>query len=398
MLLLHSIGGKRLTAILFLNMVLVGMTQLVIPLHALQLGASPGDLGILIGAVGVGATLLAIPSGALSAYLGLGTLIYVSFFLWIAAGAISFLAPALSWLVGCQFLIGLADVFLWIAAVTSLAELAPPGKQAEVQSWSSGIMGVGAAVGPVLGGYVGQAAGFRSVFALTSVLAMLGLVLCYRLPTPQHPKERGPLMRHVIVSHFDAVELIRTNGPARLAALLTLLGTMSWVTVGPSFYIAYLNQLGVSADVIGLLTTLRAGAGTLGRFGFALFATRTGVLVATFSSFALGGLALAATPFLTAVPVLALVGSLGEAADRLRIPGIQTMMADGTDTTTRALSFSLISFSWALGSAVMPPILGVIADRVSLSAAFLIPGSLAVLVALVSYASTRRRTSQPSRA
>lgn len=398
MQLLHTAGTKRLAAVLFLNMVLVGMTQLAIPLHALRLGASAGDLGILIGAVGVGAMLLSISSGAFSAYLGFRTLIFVSFFLWIGAGAVSFLSPGLSWLVGSQFLIGLADVFLWVAAMTSLTELTPAGKQAEVQSWSSGIMGVGAAVGPIVGGYVAQTAGFRSVFAVAIALAILGLILSYRLPASQRPKERGSLIEHVIVSHVDAVKLIQTNGPARLAALLTLLGTMSWVTVGPSFYIAYLSQLGVSADVIGLLTTLRAGASTVGRFGFALFATRIGVLVATFSSFAVGGLALAATPFLTAVPVLALVGSLGEAADRLRIPGILTIVAEGNDPRNRALAFSLISLSWAMGTAVMPPILGVIADRVSLSAAFLIPGSVAILVALVSFASNRLRTSQPPRA
>ena len=381
MQIVHHLGTRRVTAILFLSWLLIGMTQLVIPLHALALGASAGDLGLIVGALGVGGILLSIFSSTLSAYLGLRALIVVSFVLWAGAGVVCLLAPTFLWLAGAQFLIGLADVFLWIGGITYLSDLAPVGKQAEVQSWNSGIMGVGAAVGPILGGYIGQAAGFRSVFVLMIALGAVGLALTSRLPAPRRQPQRGPFLRHVVASHAEALTLMRTNGPTRVAVLVTLLGTMGWVTVGPSFYIAYLTRLGVSADVIGLLTTLRAGAGTMGRFGFAFFAGHIGVIVATFSGFVIGGLALATTPYLTAVPVLALVGSLGEAADRLRIPGIQTMIADGTEPSARALSFALISFSWALETAVMPPVLGVMAETLSLSAAFFIPGSVAVISA-----------------
>jgi sugar phosphate permease len=158
---------------------------------------------------------------------------------------------------------------------------------------------------------------------------------------------------------------------------------MSWMTVGPSFYVAYLNHLELSPEVIGLLTTLRASAGTLARFGFAFLSNYAGVIVATLSGFAIGGWALTMTPFLTAVPLLALVGCLGEAADRLRIPGIYTMIADNTDQGSRALAVALVAVAWAIATTVTPPLLGLIAEKMSLPATFLVAGPFAVLSAVL---------------
>ena len=397
MQLVSGIGIKLVLALLFLHMLLIGMTQLVVPLYSLALGASQVDLGIIVGAFGAAGILLSIPSSVLSDYLGRRTMIAVSFVFWIGAGVVSLLAPPFSWLAWAQILVGLADICFGISGITYLTEITPQGKHVEVQSLGSGLMGLGLVAGPVLGGYIGQFASFQQVFVLVILLGILGLALSYRLPIVQLPVGQGAFLEQLIQSHRGALKLIQGNQLVRLAILLTLLGTMSWMTVGPSFYVAYLNHLRLSPEVIGLLTTLRASAGTLARFGFAFLANRIGVVIATLSGFAVGGLALMMTPFLTAVPILALVGCLGEAVDRLRIPGIYTMIADSTDQGSRSLAVALVAVAWAVASTIMPPILGLIAERISLPATFLVAGPLAVLSAILLYAWNRRRASEPPR-
>lgn len=389
MQLVSNTGIKLILVLLFLHMLLIGMTQLVVPLYSLALGASEVELGVIIGALGVAGILLSIFSSVLSNYLGRRTMILVSFVVWIGAGAVSLLAPPFLWLAWAQIMVGLADLFLWISGVAYLTELTPPGKHAEIQSLSTGLMGIGMVVGPALGGFIVQFAGFEQVFVLVILLGILGLALSCRLPCVQLSVERDTFLKQLFQSHRGALELVQGNRPARLAILLTFLGTMSWMSIGPSFYLAYLDHQGVSPEVIGWMTTLRASAGTLSRFGFALLASHIGVVVASLWGFVVGGLALTMTPFLTAVSLLALVGCLGEAADRLRIPGIFTMIADSTERDSRALAFALVNLAWGGAATVTPPLLGLIAERISLSATFLVAGLFAVLSAVLLYAWTR---------
>ena len=97
--LVSSGGSTRVLAILFLHMLLLGMTQLVTPLYSLDLGASQVGLGVVVGAFGVAGILLSILSGGLSDYLGRRQMISVSFVFWIGAGAVSLLTPPFLWLV-----------------------------------------------------------------------------------------------------------------------------------------------------------------------------------------------------------------------------------------------------------------------------------------------------------
>jgi len=398
-----GIGSTLILAILFLHMLLLGMTQLVVPLYSLSLGASEVVLGVITGAFGVAGILLSIVSSVLSDYLGRRPMILVAFVFWIGVGVLNLLAPPFLWLVGGQVLVGMADLCLWVAAMAYLTGVTSQGRHAEIMSWGGGLMGLGLAVGPVLGGLVARLVGFQPAFMLVVLLGVLGLALSYKLPSTKLPMaERGAFLHRLSLSHRRALGLVRGNGshvfgPMRMAVLVMALGTASWVAVGRSFYVAYLTRLGFSTEVIGLLTTLRAGATTVAQFGFAFLANRLGVVVTALSGVAIGGLALALTPFLTTAPVLALVGCLGNGADRLRNPGMFTLIAESTDRDSRALAFALLNTAWAATTTVLPPVLGLIAERTALSATFLLVGPFVAASSILLYVWNRRAASELSR-
>lgn len=391
--LVSSAGSTPVLAILFLHMLLLGMTQLVVPLYSLALGASQVALGVVVGAFGVAGILLSILSGVLSDYLGRRQMISVSFVFWIGAGAVSLLAPPFLWLVCSQILVGVADLCLWVAAMTYLTEIAPQGKHVELLSLGTGLMGLGLMVGPAVGGLVGRylVMGIQPAFILVVLFGILGLILTYRLPsTKLATLERGAFLKQVHLSHRGALVLVSRNRPVRMAMLVMTLGTASWIAVGRSFYLAYLNHLGFSTEVIGLLSTLRAGAMTLAQFGFAFLASHLGTIVTTLSGVAVGGLALMLTPFLTTAPALALVGCVGSGADRLRSPGMFTMIAEGTDQDSRALAVALLNVAWATTHTALPPVLGMIVERTTLSVSFLLVGPLVAISSIVLYVWNRR--------
>ena len=318
-------------------------------------------------------------------------MILASFLLWIATGAVGSLTSSLPLLACLQMLIGLADVCFSVAGMTYLTEVSPPGKHAELQSLSTGLMGLGMFVGPALGSHVSRVGGFRSVFGLIALLGTLGAAVSYRLPQVTVPSGiRRSFLARISLHYRGAVVLLRENRRARMAILLTLVGTASWMAVGRSFYVTYLNSLGFSAEVIGLLASLRAGVAVASRFGFFLLAKHAGAVVVSLLGLALGGLALMVTPFLTSAPILAVVGCLGEGVDRLRIPGIYTLIATGTGQGSRSLAVALVNVSWAVTSATVPVVLGFIAERISLSATFLVVGPFAVLSAILLHAWSRQ--------
>jgi MFS family permease len=389
-------GSAPVLAILFLHMLLIGLTQLVVPLYSLSLGASEVVLGVVTGAFGVAGILLSILSSVLSDYLGRRSMILVSFVFWIGVGLSNLLAPSVLWLVVGQVLVGLADLCLWVAAMAHLTEISPQDRRAEIMSWGGGMMGLGMATGPILGGFVARRVGFQLTFMLVVLLGVLGLVISYRLRGTGLPTmERIPFLEQLTLSHRRAFGLLRGNrgrlfGPIRMALLAMMLGTASWMAVGRSFYVAYLDTLGLSTEVIGLLTTLRASATTVAQFSFAFLANRLGVVGTTFLGVAVGGLALTLTPWLTTAPLLALVGCIGGGADRLRSPGMFTMVAARTDQDSRALAFAMLNTTWAATTTILPPVLGLIAERTTLSVTFLLVGPFVAISSLLLYVWNRR--------
>lgn len=384
-------GRILILAILFLHMLLLGLTQLIEPLYALSFGVSKVVLGVVSGAFGLAGIFLSISSGALSNHFGQRNVIIVSFIFWIMVGLLSMAAPPVPWLVAAQVLVGIADLCLWIAAMAYLTTSTPLGDHTKIMSWGSGLMGFGLVVGPTLGGLVAQQFGFKPTFIVVVLLGMMGLIFAYKLPSARlSTLESVTFKRRLLNTHRCALKLVRENRSMRLAVFVWMLGTAGWLAMGYSFYMAYLDNLGFSTDLIGVLTTLRAGAITVVQFSFAFLANRFGVVLTTLSGVAIGGLALSLTPFLTSAPILALVGCIGHGADRLRNPGMFTLIAESVDHDSQPLAYALLNTAWAITMTLLPPLLGLIVEKTSLSVPFLVVGPLVAISSIVLFVWYRR--------
>ncbi len=63
--LFSGIGSRLILVILFLHMLLIGITQLVVPLYSQSLGVSQVALGVITGAFGMAGVLLSVLNGVL---------------------------------------------------------------------------------------------------------------------------------------------------------------------------------------------------------------------------------------------------------------------------------------------------------------------------------------------
>lgn len=143
----------------------------VLPLFALELGASPAEAGAIVALRGLGILAFDIPAGTLVARIGergamlAGTIALAVVALGAAtSGSLLLLAP-LVFVMGCAWSIWL------LARLAYASEVAPPAWRGRALSLLGGSNRMGTFVGPFVGGFVAEYAGLTSAFAVQAGLA-----------------------------------------------------------------------------------------------------------------------------------------------------------------------------------------------------------------------------------
>lgn len=131
------------------------------------------------------------------------------------------LAPGLPALLLCRALLGLFAAAIIPSSLSLIAGLYPdPGQRGRAISAWAAISGVAMAAGPVLGGWLIAADGWRAVFVINAPVAVLVLVLC-RTPIASQRNVRA-------VSWLPHAGLTATLATATLA--ITQAGQRSWLS------------------------------------------------------------------------------------------------------------------------------------------------------------------------
>jgi MFS family permease len=307
----------------------------LLPLHLRRLGATDGQLGLIMACYSATAIVVQPLMGAWvdrsgrRAFLVIGAVLTSAVALLFAAVPNTLgLFPVLRALQGVAFSI------FFIANFAVVVDLVPPDRRGQALG-IFGISGlVSGAVGPALGELVVRVAGFRELFLAAAVLPLLAAVISARLRLPAAPRRReaaeglSDLLRGLI----QAPRLPMTLG----AAFGLGQGVMF------TFFPTYASDLGVrwvglfavsySAAALGVRVTAGGLADSIGRRAVIIpaMAIQTGatVLLAGLEPLA-RGLGLPAGPF------LALSGLLAGAAHGLLYPALTALVVDVTPPERR---------------------------------------------------------------
>ena len=190
-------------AAIFISVLQQTFVNVVVPDIRQDYGASQGQVGwvitgyLLIFAVGIPLYGRVADLYSLRKTFTLGLL-------GLAAGSVvCAFAPSLSVLVAGRILQAAGAAAIPALGFASIAKLLPPGQRGTALGLLSSSVGVGAAVGPVAGGFIAGVAGWQSLFFVTLVLALLLAVGAWRvLPdaVSDHPVP-GSVME--ALHHFD---------------------------------------------------------------------------------------------------------------------------------------------------------------------------------------------------
>ena len=176
--------------VIFLAAVDQTIVATALPAIAAEMGGLERTSWILVAYL-VAATCAAPVFGQLGDRLGRKRLLSVALAVFFAGCAGCALAPDLPMLVFARIVQGLGGGALLTLAQALIGEAVPPRERGRYQARIAGSYAFASAFGPVAGGYLTQAFGWRAVFLVLLPVAALSAALARRLPQMGGPRGGG---------------------------------------------------------------------------------------------------------------------------------------------------------------------------------------------------------------
>jgi MFS family permease len=361
-----------------------GASQVVVPLWLLLLNPTAFEFGIVMGARALLPFLLSIHGGALMDRLGPRQVML--FFASIGL-ILPILFPLLPWIsAACilQLLVGLTTTMSWVGAQTLVGQTMRGNTNfAGRVSFSNRLGGL---ICPLIAGAswdaFGRWGGFGVMFCWTVLLLISALML------PRH-MEGNTRARTFALS--DIVP--RVDDHTRAFALLAIpavsivaIGSVLNIATGAiqsSFYIAYLEKIGLSGTLIGILVATTNVAALMGTVGFGRVIRRVGEVRVLNASVIGAIIAITVTPLLAAfTPLLAMSLFRGWSVG-IGQPLMITIPSKAVPPGSQGSAVGLRIALNRLVQTILPPVMGVVVGLIGLEASFVaIGGTLLVLVSL----------------
>jgi UMF1 family MFS transporter len=362
----------------------------LIPLYGLSLGMTAGEIGVLVGGRSLLAVFLSIHVGALMDRFG--TRRVTLFFVWTAM-ALAPVFPLLPWfwpLLLLQVVNGGALSFAWSGSQTLIAQLADG--EAEYIGRFSFFARIGTTLTPMIAGAVWDWGGAWPAYVLGTAWGAVLTITLLRAPEATIPGTDGRdtrrpaqfRVRDVVPRLPDYVRCFALMAIPAVATTMAIIFLRTATNgVQSSLYVVYLNGVGLTGTSIGVLFAaieVMSGLGSL----FAGRVSRLGDPQRTMlSGTVLSIMLICVTPFLGGVFVLLL---LAQAARGWLQGVVQPMMfsvqAKAVGRYRQGSVVGLRQTMNRLAAIVIPPTMGVIADRWGAGESFIILGSLLLLLSV----------------
>src|SRR5713101_5806797 len=379
----------------------MGYTDLyifLIPLYALSLGMSAGEVGLLAGGRHLLALFLSIHVGVLMDRFG--TRRVTLFFVWTAI-ALAPVFPLLTWfwpLLLLQIVNGAALQFAWSGSQTLIAQLAEG--EAEHLGRFSFFARIGTTVAPMIAGVAWDFGGAWPAYALGFAWGVALTLALLRAPEAQiaagdgrDPRRRARFRFGDVLprlpDYVNCFALMAIPAVATTMAIIFLRTSTNGVQ--SSLYVVYLKGMGLTGTSIGVLFAvieITSGLGSL----FAGRAMRLGDPQRTMlTGTVLSVLLISATPFIGAVFTLLLVAqALRGWLQGVVQPVMFSVQAKAVGRYRQGSVVGLRQTMNRLAAIVIPPAMGAIADQWGAGASFVILGTVLLVLSAPVALITRR--------
>jgi DHA1 family multidrug resistance protein-like MFS transporter len=220
----------------------------VLPLFALDIGATPEEIGWIVIASTIPGILISFPAGAIADTFGRRRVIIGSLVVFATAPFL-YLGVAESWqLMAVRFYHGFATAIFGTVATAAIAERYPERRAAMLSTYSS-VTIVGRSIAPFLGGFLISTANFHSVYIACAVSGTLAWLVGSLLPR----EDSAPAGKNIEFPRFFlALRIVLQD---RTIVLTSLVEAAQFLVFGAveAFLALYAVSVGIPAWQVGII-------------------------------------------------------------------------------------------------------------------------------------------------
>ncbi len=353
----------------------------ILPLYASAHGATPVQIGAIVGANTLIAALAAIPLGRASDRWGRRALLMLGATI---TAVTSLSLPLVTSPLALAALYGFAG--LGLAAFTPsmmslVGDLAPPGAAGQAFAWYTTALYTGFGTGPIVGGLVADLVGYRATFVVGGLVVSVAVGFAFALPRgrtaaarPAPRRARAPLPRRVWAGWVATLA-----GVAPWAALITFFPLLG-------------RQRGLSGAAIGLVLGAQALMNTAARLpaGYVVDRTRARgpIVVVGLASFAV---TVALLPHLDGLPSLVVVSALSGIGYAFAFVAVGAVLAEASTPATRGLVMGGYSTAIYVGVGTTSVSLGPLIAARGFAVGFAVDAACALVATALAAVLWRRR-------
>jgi MFS family permease len=356
----------------------------LLPIYIQQLGGNEIQIGLVMGVYSAVGIVCQPLIGPWVDVIGRRPFMLVGIALNIAAALLAAAPGGVGLLALVRALQGVGLSLYFVAAFSYVVDIVPTARR----GWALGVYGisgfVSTAVAPLIGEWVVRTAGFRTLFLLSALLAVVPAVLVWPLPeTPRIGVLSGRLApgamraaledvvhRHMLLAMFFGL------GSGTIFAFLPTFAEDLNVTTLSLFYTAY--------SVAAIVVRLAGGRLIDTRGRRAVIVPSTFVQALATGLLALLGVLVTRTSATPVLPVLFVAGLLSGGAHGFLYPALAALVTDATPPARRGAVVGLFSAVMLVGQTVGAFAFGYVANALGYGSMWALLTALLLLGGLFS--------------
>jgi MFS family permease len=357
----------------------VGIIVPIVPIYAVDLGATGITLGLMIAAFSISQGILQPVVGSLSDRRGRKRFLVIGLSIYAAVGVTYTLAASVEHLILIRILHGIGAAMIMPIVMAYIGDLAPQGQEGKYMGMLNIAIFAGIGLGPVLGGIFRDTIGINSAFYAMSALtaASVGLVLIL-LPPDRSDREIG-LTAGLLTTLRQMLHNSRVVGMLlpRIASMIFMIPTMGFL---PILMDRLMRATGIEIGiVISTRTIVNAGL----QIPFGRMADRYNKVALLLIGCSIASAALFVVPFansfLQLVGLFAIIG-IGEA---LIWPTLGAIAVEEGHHYGQGSMMGIFNMAMSAGILIGSLVAGSLMDLLGLKYVFYIVSVILILSALV---------------
>lgn len=361
-----------LSASVGVAMIGLGIIWPLVPVYAVDLGASGFQVGLIIAAFNVARTVLNPVSGRLSDRWGRKPFILLGLFCYATVSVFYVMSTRVESLILVRLLHGSTSVLVVPVALALAADIAPQQRLGLYMGTLYMAVMLGLGIGPALGGFIreffGMAAAFYTMGAL-AVFTLIGVAMFLpgdtrqgtgRAKRPLVPLEH--LLKHRVVQGLFLLRFFIAAGQGSVYTFLPILAL----------------RMQISSSRVGLILGVNIFLIAFLQRAFGNFADRVNPKNMVILGTLVSGVVVPAMPYVDGFYMILLLNMIMGIGNGIAMPGGFVITGHMGQTLGMGSMMGITETGWSLGMIVSPIISGVVMDRLGVSSIFILGGVLTI--------------------